>query len=418
MPLAGESLLRLRESAESQPLTLEGPSLDQLGQLGRRLASQKSWWGEVDDERESSAIKAIPAPGGQWRIRVDNAVGVFSAGDLQVAIQPKIPLEHFLHLLSASGALPRLDESPTSIQSDETLWELVATWFVSASETLLRKGMVRDYQLVRDDLAVVRGRLAPRETATNFYRGRLRLDCEYEEFSFDTPLNRVILGAARVVSGSRDVGAGLRRRALALSIHMDEGVGDWVNSDLSVLLDRRTSHYRDALPLAKHVLRHAGRTLSHGPEMGWSFLFPTPGLVEEAIRRILARALAPWPVAKRARQLEGSSLTLNPDLVFGSTEAIGDVKYKLSGAAWNRADLYEVVAFATAFRTTEACVVSFADPEATRLPQLMVGDVRVSSLIWPAIEELTPKDAESAFIASAREWASQVRPADTLSRAS
>jgi hypothetical protein len=79
MPLV-DGPLRLRESAESPALALESASLDQLAHLGRRLASQKAWWGDVEDERESSAIRAIPAAGGQWKIRVDNAVGVFSAG--------------------------------------------------------------------------------------------------------------------------------------------------------------------------------------------------------------------------------------------------------------------------------------------------------------------------------------------------
>jgi len=43
--------------------------------------------------------------------------------------------------------------------------------------------MTRDYQAATDELAVVRGRILPRRTATNFYRGRLRIDCNYEEFS-------------------------------------------------------------------------------------------------------------------------------------------------------------------------------------------------------------------------------------------
>ena len=418
MTPSGTTHLHVRESSVSDPLPLSSDSVDQLGQLGRKLASQKTWWGEVEDDRDSNAIKIVPAPNGQWRIKVDNAVGLFGAGPLQVAVQPKIPLSHFIHLLSASGALPRIDESETSIQPDETLWELVAAWFVGAGESLLRKGMTRDYQAATDELAVVRGRILPRRTATNFYRGLLRIECNYEEFSFDTPLNRVVLGAARIISGSRSIDKTLRRRALALSIHMDEGVGEWSYQDLTVSLDRRTHHYRHVLPLAKHVLRHAGRTLSHGPDLGWSFLFPTPALVEEGIRRIMAATLAPWPVVKRARQLQGSSLTFNPDLVFGATEAIGDVKYKLSGTTWNRADLYEVVAFATEFRTTEACVVSFNESASLPLPSLNVGDVRVTSLIWPAIEGTSPKDAEATFIAQVRQWAREVAPHNALTLAS
>lgn len=101
--------LSLIESKDSEPIDLSPPAVDALTRMGRRLASQKTWWGDNDEGsgKEATAIKCIPAPGGQWRVRIDNAVGVVSVGDVQIAVQPKIPLAHLLYLFSVSGAIPR-----------------------------------------------------------------------------------------------------------------------------------------------------------------------------------------------------------------------------------------------------------------------------------------------------------------------
>src|SRR5205814_9710564 len=122
--------------------------------------------------------------------------------------------------------------------------------------------------------------------------------------------------------------------------------------------DRRSGHYADALTLAKHVLHGQGRLFEHGVAPAWTFLIPTPRMVEDGLRNILAERLAPvWDVRKRGHQLQGSTLTFNPDFLFQDGLAVADVKYKLLGSHWTRPDLYEVLAFATAFKSTSCAVI-------------------------------------------------------------
>lgn len=86
--------LRVRESSASDPLPLSSGALDQLGQLGRKLAAQETWWGEVEKRaRLKCDSRLSPLPNGQWRIKVDNAVGLFGAGPLQVARHDLMPSE-------------------------------------------------------------------------------------------------------------------------------------------------------------------------------------------------------------------------------------------------------------------------------------------------------------------------------------
>jgi hypothetical protein len=41
--------------------------------------------------------------------------------------------------------------------------------------------------------------------------------------------------------------------------------------------------------------------------------------------------------------------------------AIGDVKYKILTEDWSRTDLYQSIAFATAFNSPVGCVIGFAE---------------------------------------------------------
>src|SRR5688572_17829781 len=97
--------------SQEQLITLSDDESQALQALGRKLASTKSWWAEEEtSDEERTAIACRPAGGGLWRVRVANAVGLVSIGDLQLAIQPKIPSEHLFYLFWRSGEFPRLTD--------------------------------------------------------------------------------------------------------------------------------------------------------------------------------------------------------------------------------------------------------------------------------------------------------------------
>jgi hypothetical protein len=61
-----------------------------------------------------------------------------------------------------------------------------------------------------------------------------------------------------------------------------------------------------------------GRLPTHGGNVGWTFLIRTPEPVENALRLFLDKALPSSAIQKKGLQLTGTSLTLNPDLVFAT----------------------------------------------------------------------------------------------------
>ncbi len=104
-------------------------------------------------------------------------------------------------------------------------------------------------------------------------------------------------------------------------------------------------------------------------------------------------------------------MTLNPDIVVEGGIAIADVKYKLAKADWNRGDLYQVVTFATGYRTQFGAVVDFREAATPQLPSVQVGETSVVQLSWPADPSLHPDVAASGLAKSFSMWLRGVRAA-------
>lgn len=401
--------MRTETVTESQPavLTLTPAEARGLAAVGARLASQKEWWGAADAEADPAEgrtiIRVQPVGHEQWSVRVSDAVGMIAVGELELQVAPKIPPNHLLHLLARGGELPRLDEAPVHAAVSPSLWELVARAFVEAAERLLRLGLIRDYRELADTLDVASGRIEVLGTTSHYYAGRLALDCVFDDFSFDTPLNRVVLAAVRELAESPILPDTLRLRAVRLLAWLD-GVGDLQPLDVTVEVDRRTHHYDAPLRLARHIIRHVGRHLTAGSDAAWSFLLRTPEMIERGVFGLLADRLGPARVWKGHRQLPGSTLTFNPDLVFDGGHAIGDVKYKLSKGDWDRADLYEVIAFAEAYQARRGLILRFRKPGVPALADLVVGAIAIHEITWVADDAVDPVDAANAVADHVAAW--------------
>ncbi|WP_421118600.1 McrC family protein [Aquihabitans daechungensis] len=384
-----------------------------IAKLGQRLASEKQWWGTTGEPDlagdERTAIRVRPHGPGQWKVRVNDAIGVFAAGGRQFLVQPKIPTDHLVWLIERSELLPRIDPQATTLSEGSSFLELVARWFIHATEQLLRRDLIRDYRPTREALAIARGRIDPLATTSALLKGRVEVHCEFDEFDADNPLNRLLLAAARQLSASPLLARHLRQRARRVSLRLD-GISAMRPADLYAQVDRRTSHYGDAIALARSIIASTARSLEAGPAAAWSFLIRTPDLVEAGLRNVIADALSGMcAVTKKGVAAGGSTVTFNPDLVFNGGEATGDIKYKVAGRDWNRSDLYQAIAFATAYDTKHATVVTFATDDQT-LGSLQVGTMAITHLVWPTGPAWSPRQAQDIFGASIKEWFAKLHP--------
>jgi 5-methylcytosine-specific restriction enzyme subunit McrC len=404
-------MLRTEHLTESRSTELElsQEEASTLAAIGRRLASDRAWFGDYVPE-ERTVIRCTPSSRGKWMVRVQDAVGVVSVGnDLQIVVRPKIPSPHLLYLFAKAIQVPRLDDHPAFAEAASALWELVARWFVRSAMALLRRDLSRDYYATDDILQMVRGCVKSVPTARAYYTGRIEVHCSFDEFVVDTPLNRLLRAAAREVSRSTLLTAEVRKDAARVVARFDD-VGDFRQSDIAAAVERRTWYYRDAAVLARHILRCVGRTFAAGSETAWSFLIRTPELVEAGIRQTLIENLPHLRIGKFPAPIIGAAFGAHPDIVLGTGWAVADVKYKLNDGSWNRPDLYEVVAFASAFKCRDAALICFAE-HSLATQAVEVGDITVSKLAWNC--DLHPIAAGSELCGAFQHWTSGISNAVT-----
>ena len=205
----------------------------------------------------------------------------------------------------------------------------------------------------------------------------------------DNSLNRILKAAARTVAGSRSLPLDLRQRATWLLRPFDQ-VGDLHLGDLSVALERRSGWYSDALGLAwEHSSWSRTGRVEAGDHGVWTFLFKTADLIEQGVRQVLVAGLPSVAITKQGMLLRPSSLSLTPDLRFGTDMAVGDVKYKLTGMDWNRNDLYQAVTFGTGFGCSKVAVIAFRTTASLELPRVRVGNVEVVPFCWNCSDAAT-----------------------------
>jgi hypothetical protein len=388
---------RLVESDWKELKGLTEAQIEALRRAGENLAKGTGRFGEKIEGSDASLIRVERLTGSAARVKVLDAVGMLAVDGLQLTVEPKIPQRHFLDIVCRSNRLPEIGTLPASLEEGVHFTVLVCQWFLIALERVLAEGLIRDYREVRDETDAVRGRLLRLPTARLFYRGRLAVAAEFEEFDHDNALNRVLLAAARILIGAPFLPERLRSRALRAAALM-EGVGEMTPVDLDAAIDRRSSYYRDGFVLAKEVIAASGRSLRRGDRRSWTFLFRTPIPIEEGLQSIIRDGLKPVSVRKTSVALGGTTMSVHPDLVFDDYAAVGDVKYKTDRSDWDRGDLYQVVAFATAAGVETAVLVDFRRTAVGALDPVWFDQVKVSNVFWPTDLALSPGEAATALV--------------------
>ncbi len=260
-----------------------------------------------------------------------------------------------------------------------------------------------------DQVETLQGSPLPLETAQLFYRGVLGTVCEFDEFDENSPLNRVVAAAARAAASTPLLARDLRRRARRIYLRF-ERVTELQAEDMLVEVDRRSHYYMDSLSLAKDLLAAIGRLPTSGAHLAWSFLIPTPRMVEAGVRQVLSEHLPHRTIENKSLGLPGSTMSVNPDLVLDDGLIVGDIKYKTNISEWSRSDLYQTVAFATAYNAAAGVVVAFGDENSVPVPTPIFGGLPVRLLRWSTSPSVTPEAAAVSLAGGVDAWIKEVEP--------
>lgn len=342
-----------------------------------------------DVEALDRAQKAMGVEAFGWvnrtRIKAKHYVGIIATQNVRLEILPKIDRGSGLDatltdttrgalvkMIAAAMNVPVHDGEITKLASqDQDLLEIFMTVFATRLSAKVRQGLTRRYQRHEDVLPRLRGKLNVTQQFTRLVAYPDRLACEYDEFTADTPLNRLLLCAVqtlrRVTTLSRT-----QRLFSEIATQFDGvqalDIGTALKSP--VLIDRRQSEWRVIERLARLLLNTQYQTIHGGPQEGVALLFDMNQLFEAYVARIAQKTLRPLGYDVRTQGPQNylaAHIALNgrhrgafatrPDIhVSGNDKTvIMDTKWKRlddaqSAQGISQADAYQMYGYAGVYR--------------------------------------------------------------------
>jgi 5-methylcytosine-specific restriction enzyme subunit McrC len=311
---------------------------------------------ELDDLLRSDLVKLTPLATGGYGVRPGSVVGTATYRHVSLIIRPKLPLRNLLFLLTYGLGITRWGphEFPYDVAPD--FFEALAWLYSSEVSSALRRGLVRGYISREDALPAPVGVISFDRQFALRQSQPYPIECDYDEFTPDIELNRVIRAAHRLVLRR----PGLSDRIYAILRHqlaVFEDVADvWFEPGRvpSPVLNRLTEHWRGAAELARLILE--GQTLvdRQGRVSALTFTVDMNRLFERFMTTVVSERAGKAGLGCEAQAVRPFTelVTVHPDLVLtgnGGDLAVGDIKYKETEIAnWPHADLYQIFAYCSA----------------------------------------------------------------------
>lgn len=301
-------------------------------------------------------IRFAPGDGrDRWMIRATQHVGTVVTEDVHLLVRPKVPVVNLLHLLEADGSALEVGRGSFDYGVDPELVPAFATLYARRLEDALSSGVVRAYVTEEDRLLVPRGRIdIVRQARTGW--SALPVACRFDEYAVDTPLNRILLAAARRLVRMAGVAPATRRR-LVRAVDRLDGVGLLHLSDTEgpTCFTRLDERFRATEALARIVLASASVRDETGTVGANSFLLDMNVVFEHFVSHRLARSMrSPLRVDLQHRLAldEDRHVQMRPDIVLrdgSQIVTVADAKYKISSDGLGRtSDYYQLLAYVTA----------------------------------------------------------------------
>ena len=341
----------LGEHEESKPIALDVKHRDALANA------------LVGERRPLLQITPARGTDAQYLLKPEAVVGTFELGDLSVLIRPKldIPKLIFIACYAMDAFKPRKGEWFRFAEA-ETLPDAMALSLSVAARRAFERGLLHGYRTEEESLYTVRGRIRMGDQIRRRFSMPFPVEVRYDEFTEDIVANRLVKAAAwqlgRMRLRSPKARDGLREVAARLG---NVSLVEFAHDVPEVRFDRLNERYREVVTLSRLVLRRRlfesgrGGVSAPGFHMDMNVVFQR--FVTRALREALGvsdRTLRSDDELGRGHRIslaEDGRIRLKPDLSWWDGPCctfVGDAKYKHIKTDVPNADLYQLLAYATA----------------------------------------------------------------------
>ena len=324
---------------------------------------------EERDFLGENKIDVAPTQGAQglYDLTPGSWIGALRIGSLAVEVQPKIPLDRVMFLISYALDPKKWRDTGFDFGIEDSLVEAIVPGFMRQVRRAFRRGVLQGYRLEEDALATVRGRIRFDDHIRQRFGIAPPIEVRYDEFTEDIHPNRLIKAALRQLRRMRLRSQSTRNLlrefdgALALVSQVEYHPGRLPEISWSPL----NAHYRPAVELAKLIIQSCSFELRHGQVRSTSFLVDMNLVFEDFVVTALREKLGLTEhTLKQGASLHldtANRIDVRPDLSWwelGQCRFVGDVKYKrLDAGGIKHADLYQLLSYAIAADLPHALLV-------------------------------------------------------------
>ncbi len=312
-------------------------------------------------------VTALPAGRGRWELRARQKVGVVRVGETTVWIRPKLSIDRLFWLMGWSRRDVFSQREPVDLEERSELVPALAEAFCNQVERALGAGLLQGYTHVETTETVLRGRLRADEQLRRRFGVPVPLEVRYDDYLVDIPENQILKAAAVRLMRLPGVSASALVRLRKLRSLL---------VDVSDLVPRHPLPRWQSEPPERPIPRRlvAGqpdprqwfaRTALRECSGGRILAGPVRRLRElcnrDPVRCVLERIGGLCEAQHRYTLDEDGAIDIRPDLVWridGRPVAVIDAKYKAERpAGFPQADLYQALAYATAYNLDRAHLV-------------------------------------------------------------
>ena len=327
----------------------------------------------LQDDAECLAF--TPVHGG---IKSNQFIGVFSIDGLTIEILPKIAKvsdnkyhdglrNRLVQIISrATNANAKSNETYSNAGETSNLLEALIYLFAQKVSEYTKRGLVRDYINISDDISKLRGKLIIQRQFTKFALTPNIIACNFDEYSADIGFNRLLYCALYKVF--RLTKSNINRRLVG---EIMSRFGDVSLVDIKIVLNEIIRETRQLKPwkqienLARFILKSVYQTASSGSGNGFCLLFDMNQVFEDYIASI-AKEIAPNIQTQGPLKYlcNDNKFKMKPDLFLknnGHEAIILDTKWKLieglSSDKISNSDAYQMFAYTEIYKAQTAILL-------------------------------------------------------------
>lgn len=300
------------------------------------------------------------------RLETRQVCGIIAAQGISLEILPKLKDDDgalratLVRMLAVAFDVPLSEGQIAGLGTqDNDLLDVFVSLFITRLTQQVQAGLVRAYVPEEDVLPKLRGNLDLRQQMQRRAIDPSRLHCRFDEFSENTPLNRLFKTCLlRVNSFVRS--EPLRRKITSLTERFAEIPQSRAPLKERIVWNRMNERFHDAHALARMLLEAEWQNTTSGNVTGLALLFPMNLLFERYVARWLQKVLPTGSVSVQRRKhtlLQHGAYPLIPDIVIETDDGplIVDTKWKDLGdhtgsdPVVSQADLYQLASYGAVY---------------------------------------------------------------------